>query len=64
MRYFGLQSYGDGYKDHNTVTWARYKFYIDLIHERRTDGQVLCANCHKIKTLEDREEKKKTRAVG
>lgn len=39
----------------NKSGWGRRKLYLDIIYKRRNDVQILCANCHSIKTWENGE---------
>lgn len=40
-----------------SASWSRNKFFLDIIHNKlnNNDAQVLCVNCHIIKTIENNE---------
>ena len=52
---------GEGREEKRKYGWSYWKKHTNLsINELKVKLQVLCANCHAIKTWKEREEKRKT----
>jgi len=46
---------GDGYLDRKRLGSKVYRYYFNRLDEAREKLQVLCANCNKIKAIEEKE---------